>query len=129
MAGAIEERLSQRHGSRIKQVFNLSSILEFSVEEKLKEWNNRSRYGEFKLCHFEERWRREILTLVKRDRFLPSVEMTKTAALQSSRHGQAVLPGRTDEFYFLKSKHEIHIQVHGYELPFQSIPRRLVWQA
>jgi hypothetical protein len=39
----------------------------------------------FEFCHFEERWRREILMLVKIDRFLPSVEMTKMAVIQSSQ--------------------------------------------
>jgi len=39
----------------------------------------------FEFCHFEERERREILMLVKIDRFLPSVEMTKMAVIQSSQ--------------------------------------------
>ncbi|HPI52684.1 MAG TPA: hypothetical protein PKX47_10645, partial [Smithellaceae bacterium] len=38
----------------------------------------------FEKCHFEERERREILRMAVCSRFLPSVEMTKMAVIQSS---------------------------------------------
>jgi len=45
----------------------------------------RERFESFEKCHFEERERREILRMAVCSRFLPSVEMTKTAVIQSSR--------------------------------------------
>jgi len=39
----------------------------------------------FEKCHFEERERREILKTAVCSRFLPSVEMTKMAVIQSSQ--------------------------------------------
>ena len=39
----------------------------------------------FEKCHFEERERREILRMAVCSRFLPSVEMTKMAVIQSSQ--------------------------------------------
>jgi len=41
-------------------------------------------FESFEKCHFEERERREIFMTAVCSRFLPSVEMTKMAVIQSS---------------------------------------------